>query len=927
MARALERPRPSRLAAAPAAVGGLLRRLPRNHGALAIFGCIVLITSFTLAALPGYVNRMSDDGLRRSITDARSFERHLSVTQVGFQPFPATGTTPLLVRNLGDVEGVGATLQGAMPPIVQGAIERRAVVIDTPRWTLSGLPGTPPGGPQRFLQLRLQSDIDGRIRVVEGRLPAPRPPVSFREVTGTVRQESDVLLVYETAISRETAERLGVRVGDRLLAVADMVFLRAAGLRFPPANYRILVEFVGLIETIAPTDDYWLEDNRLQRPGVFENADVTVIYATGLLAPTAFGQLIAETSPEPWTYQWRYFVDAEQLRQDDLADFEAGIRRMGLTFSQYNAISTGLVAIAERFTGQRLFAVSVLALAAAGVAATALTVLGVLEGLVVALPAALLGGALALALLRPPDVVLPLLAALATAVAATVVLVAAIVPVSGQNLGAVARRQIDARRAAAPRLVLEGLVLILTVAGVVLLRRRGLLESGQLVDPYLVAVPILLGLACGIVVLRLLPLLAWGIDGLARRGRGLVGILTIRRLTRPTGAQLATLAILLAVALAVFATIVQNSIGTALSEDAWQQVGADYRADLPVAVAADETPTLDLGGIAGIEASARGDFYPVVPVTLSSVRLGDVALLAIEPEGYAAVAAGTPVERNLSAAALAPGAGAASQGSRENPLPAIISTLWVSSAVPRPGDLFALNFGGREVFFVAREARASYPGLAKGRPFVVTQFAALRAIERPPVPPLTRVYLRGGAQVAGPLAEAVRAQVPPVAVGVESVVTSRRAEYDRARGLPLVAGVSTGFLWGGAVMAALALGAVVAAAEQLGRQRSYEQGYLRLLGLRGGEARALSLLELLPPVALATLGGGLLGVAMIRILGPAIDLTSFAAPGQPIALQADWPTIALLVAAVIGVATGAGLFVGRRNKRAGSGELLREVNR
>jgi hypothetical protein len=78
---------------------------------------------------------------------------------------------------------------------------------------------------------------------------------------------------------------------------------------------------------------------------------------------------------------------------------------------------------------------------------------------------------------------------------------------------------------------------------------------------------------------------------------------------------------------------------------------------------------------------------------------------------------------------------------------------------------------------------------------------------------------------------------------------------------------------------------------------------------------------------IATLGGGLLGVAMIRILGPAIDLTSFAAPGQPIALQADWPTIALLVAAVIGVATGAGLFVGRRNKRAGSGELLREVNR
>jgi putative ABC transport system permease protein len=138
--------------------------------------------------------------------------------------------------------------------------------------------------------------------------------------------------------------------------------------------------------------------------------------------------------------------------------------------------------------------------------------------------------------------------------------------------------------------------------------------------------------------------------------------------------------------------------------------------------------------------------------------------------------------------------------------------------------------------------------------------------------------------------------------------------------------VTTGFLWGGALMAALALGAVVAASEQLGRHRAHEQGYLRLLGLRGRGARALALLELLPPVALAALGGGLLGVAMIRILGPAIDLSAFAA-GQPITLQPQWPIIALLVVAVIVVAAGASFLIGRLGDRANAGELLREVNR
>lgn len=964
MARVAASPRPARPLAALGAVGGLLRSLPRNRAALAILAAIVLAASASLAALPGYVNRMSDDGLRRAVADARPYARNISLTQVGPLPRSANGSSTVPINGLNDVVSLGSALQETMPAIVRGAIERQEVVLDAPRWTVRGLPGAPPVLTQRFLQLRLQSNIAGRIRVTEGRLPARRDPVSASQVTGATATGTDRLLVYETAISRATAEQLAVRVGDRLLASADPVYLRDSGLRGPPAVYRVLVEIVGLIEVVAPADDYWLDDSRLSQPGVFETPDVTLVYGTGLLAPEAFARLLGETSPEPWTYEWRYFVDPTRLKESDLAAFESGVRRLSVIYASSNRVRTGLADLARRFADQRLLAVSVLALAAAGLAATALAVLGVLGGLlaerrraalalarsrgagvgqlaaaqaieaaIVALPAALVGGAAAVAWTRPPSPAPALLAAVAVALAAVAALVAATgSPLGGvarQGLGVVGRRQADAGRASnLPRLVLEGLVVVLAAVGVVLLRRRGLAETGRLVDPYLVAVPILLGLAAGIVALRLLPPIARLADRPAARGRGLVPILVARRLARPAGAQLATIAVLLAVALATFAAIVQGSVATALAEAAWRRVGADYRIEQPVPPGRPAPPPIDLAGIAGIAATARAELYPTASIAPAVVRIGDVALVAIDPAAYAAVIAGSPADPDLPVAALAV-PGGDRPGSRENPLPAIVSARWATAAVPKRGDTFALDLGGAEVTFVVRDARAAFPGLEPDRPFVIAPLAGLRAIERRPAAPLALVYARAGAEAAGPIAAAARAQAPVAAdapSGTAPVVLARRAEEERARGLPLVAGVTNGFRLGGALIAILALGAVIAAAEQTGRERAYERGYLRLLGLDRRGATRLALLETVPPLALAALGGAALGVAMIRALGPAIDLTAFAAPGQPIALRPAWGAAVALVIAVLAVGTLAGLLASRRGA-SDDGELLREVNR
>src|SRR5690606_18293206 len=101
--------------------------------------------------------------------------------------------------------------------------------------------------------------------------------------------------------------------------------------------------------------------------------------------------------------------------------------------------------------------------------------------------------------------------------------------------------------------------------------------------PYLAAVPILLGLATGLAALRLYPLpvrfLAW----LGSLRRDLVLFVGLRRVAgQAASLRRPLLVILLAVALAVFSTVIQRSISEGQIESAWQDVGAAYRVEPPL---------------------------------------------------------------------------------------------------------------------------------------------------------------------------------------------------------------------------------------------------------------------------------------------------------------------------------------------------------
>ena len=158
--------------------------------------------------------------------------------------------------------------------------------------------------------------------------------------------------------------------------------------------------------------------------------------------------------------------------------------------------------------------------------------------------------------------------------------------------------------------------MIAALGGAYLLRRRGLSPEGGF-DPYLAAVPVLVGLAAAIVALRLYPLplraLAWA----AAPRRDLVPALGLRRLARqPTLAVAPLLVVLLATSVGVLAATMAGPI--AVAQD---RVAAGRLTPL-------DTGTLDVFRPGIVIARAYATVaLALAPVLSARPRLRDVAYL------------------------------------------------------------------------------------------------------------------------------------------------------------------------------------------------------------------------------------------------------------------------------------------------------------
>jgi putative ABC transport system permease protein len=516
-----------------------------------------------------------------------------------------------------------------------------------------------------------------------------------------------------------------------------------------------------------------------------------------------------------------------------------------------------------------------------------------LEGLVLSLPPALLAAGLAFVLLPTGPRQLTIGAAVAVAIATTVLLVVAGASTALGTPRGPGRDQPQIRRPGPRRLAAEGLVVGLAIVGAYLLRERGIVGSSSTTeltgaDPFIAIVPALVGIAAGIVAVRLLPIPMLLLSRLAAFRRDLVPVLALRRVTRG-GTSGSVLVVLMATAtIGAFAGATLVHLDRAAEAVAWEEVGAPYRIDsngpLP--------RSFDASTLPGVTAAA-GQFEVS---SLVATRFLPLQLVAIDTAAFEQVVAGT------AGAGLLPPEMA---GPAEQPLPAIVSRqLTTGNEGVNVGGTFDLVVEGYRITFRVVEVRESFPTLSSNQTFVVASRDQLRGL-RPDGGGLrstTSVYLNAPAD-AGPELRKALARAAPGATLLGRA--ERTASIETS---PIVEALVTGVGAAALVAFAYAALAVSAALALAGAARAIEVAHLRTLGLTRREAVGLVLVEHGPTIIVAFAGGVGLGLGLFALLREGLGLSSLVGSSVDVSVGIEpAQLIGLLIAIVIIVGLGIGL--------------------
>jgi putative ABC transport system permease protein len=920
-----------------------LRRLRSERGIALLLVALVGVTSFLVAAAPRLYNLVADAGLRAAAADASPSRRNLELLQEFVMP-PGQEAATL-------VDSLGETYFQMMGGDVRSIVASRELVATSPRFGLRQPPRY-----STYVALRRQTGIDDQVSIVQGRLPqstGERLPGAALEFGPPPGEEPETPTRIEIAVSDVTADESGLAVGQVLEAAVD-----SADPLLPRALVRPLlarIEVVGIFHVTNPAADIWYADNRVLRVGADFNADTPIVFVTALIAPDALADLV--TSNLPFRYEWHYFIDPARLDAGQLDQLIPDLRHLESTFTTSTFASgdperivlrTGLAEIVDQYLAQRAASEAVLSVAAIGpftLAAGAIGMLAVLlitrrraalqlargrgaatrlilgaqlwEGLLLAGSATVIGLALALAIVpgRASGLSVPL--AVATGLASVVLLIGATWPAIRKPLDSSARDEPPPIRAAPRRLVLELTAVGLAVAGIGLLRQRGLAIQGDgsltRFDPLLAAVPVLAGFAAGIVATRLYPLPIRALGWLAAGRRDLVLVLGLRNIgRRPSFATLPLLVLMLTAAFGAFALVINSSIDRGQLDASWREVGADYQIAAPPGADLD---AVDAAALPGVEAIANAYVDDSAPIELGLGRTLRIHVAAIDANAYSTVVAGSAIEPAWPAELLAPFPTspdpASAPGTPDHPIPAIISrTMPSGSAGLNPGDVTNVRLGGKTLAFRIVDVRSVVPGLVANDTFLVAPLAALQADPARNITPNV-LFIRGSADAEPALTDLVARNGPAA-----TTIASRHAWYRALRDAPLIAVVSDGFRLGFGIALAYAAFAVITALTLTAARRTQDLAFLRTLGLSRAQAAGITVIEHATPVLVAVVPGIATGVVVAMLLESSLGLDSFIGSAtSAYRTQLDWTGIAgmaALLLAVVALSVAISTWLARR---------------
>lgn len=435
----------------------------------------------------------------------------------------------------------------------------------------------------------------------------------------------------------------------------------------------------------------------------------------------------------------------------------------------------------------------------------------------------------------------------------------------GRRVPLDARARTRARREARLRRAAPDLALVLLAAGAVLaLRSRGV-PGGVLA----VAAPALAVLAGSVLVARVQPGLTRALLGPARRARGAVPLLAAAG--APSSAVLAPVALTAVVALATALVCLGTTTRSGQVEASWTSVGAD------AAVTADPLP--EVTAAPGVDTAVRARVTD--GVQLSTATGGArTRVVVVDPDAYAQLVASTP---------LPDVEGLAGLGDR-------------ALVTPDVGGDGTVLLDGRAVRFTVGGT------LPPGPTTVLLPVTAVPAdLAAPDVLWLT-----------GPGAAAAASAVPGGTVELRADRLAAVADAPLARGLAVLGLVAAAVLLGLAVLAVV-LGGVAGA-----RRRRTTSGVLRTLGLGERQARAVTLLELLPAVLATAVPGALLGVAVAALVSGPLGLRLLTGQAADPALVVPTWLPVLLVPPLLAVGVTV-LAEARARRRVQLGTMLREA--
>jgi putative ABC transport system permease protein len=371
-------------------------------------------------------------------------------------------------------------------------------------------------------------------------------------------------------------------------------------------------------------------------------------------------------------------------------------------------------------------------------------------------------------------------------------------------------------------------------------------------------------------------------------------------------ALLPSFALVLTLAVVGVGSVVRTTVLSGEQRGSWAAVGAD-----DVVSAADsghgftQAAQHAAAALPGVARSAAATALFEGEFTLTTTGPGqipsDTVVLIVDPAQYSALTAGTP-------AAQLP-AGLTTESKAYSPIPVIVSTQ-VAAQIPGVRPTLAIPGTSSPTDIVATvSSTAALPGSSD---FVIVPRWALQRAGATVQPP--NILLLDGS-VDGTALKKTLASTAPGAT-----VECRAAALDALTSAPFQSGTFTLLDLAMAAAAALAAGALLAGLALGAAAREQAAARLATMGLSRAQTDRLTLLEHLPSIAGALLGGAVCTVAIGALIGPGIDLSVFTGTTQPVPLRVDPVTLTAAGAAIAVLAalalTGHALLTHRRGVTA-----------